>query len=184
MELSLRNLEIMIRWSEVKVKRIKETIFERQTYEFDVKGDVVVQIRISNEHTHHPELMVYLGRGEYPDDILLQLYMDDDLSLSVIRRMFTDKLQNIRVCPCGRLGRDHELVSENGKCNNCYIYGFIRGADCAICMMDDGKPWMQTSCGHFFHDVCWNRIIYELNSTIRKCPMCRTRQSTDDITFL
>ena len=195
-QLSEREVEVAIRWTEVQAKKLLAYVEEEPhsvdtemeyTYEhtITVLVHLVKQCHYGNtwvncvdQCRHHiryvPNITVYLGH--YTSDLFFSAQIESERELYTIREKFQMFKQPFMLCSCERLGRDHLLETAKGKCNNCYIYGFVRGEDCSICMMDDGKPWVQTSCNHQFHDLCWEKIQPNVNGT-KKCPLCRTEQT-------
>jgi len=187
---SERDLEICIRWSEVHTNKIiknfnyfnssnDEYFYEHENkylYEYDLD---IIKINIYNKYKNRlqPEIKVIIN--EYEDDIIVRFEV---ISLSDIREIFKEYLSKIRLCSCKRLSRmDHQIEELKGKCNNCYIYGYVKGEMCSICMLDDHKPWLETKCKHQFHDLCWYKMKEHSLYESVKCPLCRTENYDDDI---
>jgi len=194
-----REQEIAIRWSEVHVKKLME--YQNRRFDMELYNDIhytlentySIQIRFEFHCMNSDEMYAFCPHSAYDPGCIrgkyipvLNVYMElykDDLVLSIpfleeTVKPIRESLTHLYTypppkCGCGRLGKTHELESENGKCNNCYIYGFVRGDNCAICMSDDGKPWVKTTCDHYFHQYCWSRMN-RMGET--RCPMCRKNQ--------
>ena len=196
----MRELEVAIRWSEVHIKRLFDyqarniALDAFQEVFFELKNTYFFQVNFEYHCVNLQGVYTYCPHSTYDRSCVrgiwvpvLNVYMElykDDLVLTI--PFLNDSIKKIREgltflyehppprCICGRLGKTHEIESENGKCNYCYIYGYVRGENCAICLADDGKPWVKTSCNHYFHKLCWtnlNRVIEE-----PKCPLCRSEQ--------
>jgi hypothetical protein len=208
---SERDIERSIRWTEVHTKKLlshmhkysQDALDEYLEYEYE-HDHFSISIQFARRClrrdrwircTHHsdecntmkwvPRIMMYIS--SHQDDILFTLDIHNESELPEIRIKFEEQRAiEHQLCACGRLGKtDHLVESEHGKCNTCYIYGFVRGDMCPICMEDDGKPWVKTSCGHYFHDMCWYNIEYASPySHTRKCPMCRCEQNSETISFI
>lgn len=188
-----RDIEVALRWSEVCCFKMFAYLNEHDCYSIDsekeyryenkkilvsihlVKGCVYPDGRI----LRYPRIRFYLS--EYEDDYLMSFVLHNEECVALLRSKFSVHIGPKSLCVCGRMGRNHLLTSESGKCNNCYIYGMIRGEECAICKEDDGKPWIKTSCEHYFHDMCWYRIHSDYYHD-RRCPMCRSIQNDSTIT--
>jgi len=201
---SERDIEVAIRWSEVYAKECLAEVSRsdghpiRYDLEYDFENQFTILIQLVPRCQHNGEwvrcndmscmsttwmtrVLVYLE--PYETDVFFSLTIPDESALKLLRPKFEALRGDHTMCICGRMGRqDHLLESERGKCNNCYIYGFVRGEICSICLLDDGKPWMKTACGHYFHDLCWSKV--EHRDYIRKCPMCRTHNDRSSITKL
>ena len=200
--LTERDIEVAIRWTEVHVKKLMDhlTTYDEHsvdhTREYLYNGKLTIEVYCDSRCVKNEELIkcpeadcpstvwvpcVMAYMMPYKDDIILRTEVANELHLSSIRTLFEQHIGDKRMCACGRLGKmDHQLESERGKCNNCYIYGFVRGEDCSICKEDDGKPWIKTSCGHCFHDMCWSGIP-KTDQHTRKCPLCRSIQDHNSI---
>ena len=197
-----RQLHIASRWTEVHVRkmmnylyltdRIHESFRNEFEYEcefFTVLIQVVPRCKYNEEWipcvnercestTWMPRVLMYMD--PYIDDVFFSLDMPNELSIPLLYEKFNQQKGERNVCCCGRMSRyDHFIASDQGKCNNCYIYGMVRGEACSICFEDDGKPWIKTSCNHYFHDSCWSRV--EQHHDIRKCPLCRSQQDRNTI---
>lgn len=182
-ELSQRTIEVAIRWSEIHCMKLFDYIHEDHRldeltcYVFE-KDDLMVDIHTMKENRfdtdYRVRVIAYIA--PYKHDKLFSVIFTNRHQLHTLRGHFTPHIGTKPTCHCGRLSQHHVLESENGKCNNCYIYGMIRGEECAICKEDDGKPWVKTSCGHYFHDSCWYHIEENIDD-IRKCPLCRSEQT-------
>jgi hypothetical protein len=201
--LSEREIEILIRWSEVHVKKLAHHISKNTRHSIDTtreyiyRGTITIMIymeaRCIQSETlsrcpyesceslvYVPCIMAYIL--PYKDDILFQFELPNETYLPLLRMELEKHVGEKKMCVCGRLGKmDHVIESERGKCNNCYIYGMVRGDNCSICLSDDGKPWIKTSCGHYFHDMCWYGVREEAID-VKKCPMCRSIQTYQTIT--
>ena len=174
-----RQNEIAIRWTEVHLKRIRQQLdLHMNINDCDfLCGPLLITITLrKKENEWCPFINVSID--QYKKDIIFCYFMTKDTPLSVIRQTF--QFTTIPFCVCGRLGRTHEIESLTGMCDNCYIYGMFLGEPCSICLSDDGKPYLQTKCGHSFHDMCWSRVqselVYQNHQWVneRKCPICRT----------
>lgn len=187
-----RELEVAIRWTEVHVKKLLSyphlhaELCENRF--FELHNTYYIQVTFEFHCMNRDGIMSWCYHSECDRgmwvpvmNVYAELYRDD-LILSIPFVM--DNLKAIRDsltflythpperCACGRLGKTHQLASENGKCNNCYIYGYVRGENCAICLADDGKPWVRTSCQHYFHEYCWFNMAKHHGT--RRCPLCRS----------
>jgi hypothetical protein len=186
-ELSAREVEVALRWSEVNCDKLMEHIREdpelneKSNYLFE-SDQIAVYIHTLKEHKHDVDRRIKLIAyyPPYKHDKYFSVIIQHIYQLQTLRSHFEPLIGKKGLCPCGRLGRFHLLEIENGKCNNCYIYGMVRGEECSICKEDDGKPWLKTSCGHHFHDTCWYKIS-ENEYEERKCPLCRSVQTNKDI---
>lgn len=188
--LSEREIEIALRWSEVHCQRLlshlqeDNKLDELSNYLYEAQNIAVVIHTLKEDRLDNDKrikILVYFP--PYKHDKFFSFILSTSYQINMLRGSFVALIGRHGLCPCGRLGKNHILASENGKCDNCYIYGFIRGEECAICKEDDGKPWLKTSCGHYFHDSCWYGI-QENEMQIRKCPMCRSEQKNQTITRL
>lgn len=187
-----RQIEISKRWTEVHIMKMFDKLYYRpetvdlsDEYVYECSYTIVLKFIKVCDPNHNlcecvqyitPQFMMYLPG--YSDDIIscITLYKRGH-NIKVLESI--QEHNQILICPCGRLGRNSYLAEEDhGKCYNCYIYGFKRGEICSICHEDDGKPWIKTSCGHHFHELCWHRIIPQFG--IKKCPLCRTEQQERD----
>jgi hypothetical protein len=197
-----RLITILSRWTEVKLKLLLEHKKEYQSYMdhtmfYTYENHLTVTLSFisccANEqgefsrcnHTKCdkeefiPRCKVFVSG--YKDDVLFSMYIWKEEQLPSLMQAFACYNNPSLFCVCGRLARHTHLVeSERGKCNNCYVYGFVRGEECSICMLDDGKPWIKTSCGHHFHDLCWSKIEVSRYGIV-KCPLCRSDQDEDTI---
>jgi len=211
---SARTVEVLMRWTEVHVKKLrshkkeidmvhkdtKQLLLDSERYYVYVDNTITVDIcyRLccKNEHNEwincfHPSCesnewivrcKVYVS--DYKDDVLFSKYICDDNDLSLLLQSFEKCTRSTTFCVCGRLARHDHLQSEKqGTCTNCYTYGFVRGEECSICMVDDGKPWLKTSCNHYFHDICWSKIDVSMYGIV-KCPLCRSNQDDDTLVRL
>lgn len=198
---SERDIEVAIRWTEVYARNMLDEVNRKDghpihynlEYSYEKQFTILVQFAPRCLHQGNwvrcsdlscqttvwmTRVLVYLY--PYEEDVFFSLNVPDYQSLALIRPLFENIKGEHTMCICGRMGKqNHLLDSEKGKCNNCYIYGFVRGEICSICLTDDGKPWLKTSCGHYFHDMCWNHI--EDHNHLRKCPMCRSVQDRSTI---
>ena len=75
-----------------------------------------------------------------------------------------------KLCVCG------QLTCIDGRCRTCYLYSYIRGEPCAICLEDD-YSWIKLGCGHVIHSHCYGSLQASLDSVdyYRPCPLCRTQ---------
>jgi hypothetical protein len=197
-----REIDIASRWTEIHVKKLirfmditdkyhkcfmKEFVYENSYFTVLIQ---IVPRCIRNEEwipcinedcestTWMPRVLMYLD--PYMEDVFFTLDIPNELSIPLIYEKFEEHRGEKQMCICGRIGRtDYFHDEDNGKCNNCYIYGMKRGVDCSICLADDGKPWIKTSCDHYFHDMCWKRI--EDSNGVKKCPLCRSNQNRGTI---
>lgn len=200
--LSDRDIEVAIRWSEVHVKKMVQHISTHTRHSIDKELEYIhsgpIQIMVYMEPRclqyetlskcpyescesvrFVPCLMAYIV--PYKDDVLCKMDFPNEMYVPLIRTELEKHKGEKKMCMCGRMGKmDHLIESERGKCNNCYIYGMVRGDTCSICLLDDGKPWIKTNCGHFFHDMCWSGVHEEYMDT-KKCPMCRSIQTRQTI---
>ena len=205
LKFSDRSLEIASRWSEVHVKRIMRRLEEDHGHPVDrdfeyLYEDDLFQVSIQlvprclyNEkwvrcNVKHCDQTVWMPRvlmisEAYPDDVFFCLEVPNDLSLPHIYEAFEKQKVEKKLCACGRIPQENHLLTNEPKCNHCYIYGFVSGESCSICMEDDGKPWIKTSCGHCFHNICWDKIIPTEHGS-RKCPLCRSHQQRGTIVQL
>jgi Zinc finger, C3HC4 type (RING finger) len=186
---SERDIEVALRWSEVHAKKLFNHLYEdialAPEYRYYYENKIAVKITTLKNDYRDEDTRVKVSCFLYPyeSDSFFSIVLHHTSQIISLRELFIPHIGIKQICPCGRLGKTHLLESENGKCNNCYIYGFVRGEECSICKEDDGKPWLQTSCNHYFHDVCWYNISIYRNY-VRKCPLCRSEQSSDTITKL
>ena len=198
-----RVIEVGIRWTEVHARKLLDIIGTLNGHLLPIDLNYVYSHHVTIHIDFKPKciyndslvpckdascpstrwFVVITVTLHYDDDILFGLTIEKEEDLKKIRPVFEEWKKEIPVCICGRLGKKQIIESENGKCNNCYTYGFIRGEICSICHMDDGKPWLKTECGHYFHDMCWFHIT-EINTGIRKCPLCRNIQPNHTLTKL
>jgi len=194
-QLTAREIQITSRWTEVNVKKLIKHMDDNPhsidyslhyVYEdtISIVIEFVKQCRFDDQWVmcndscrvnirYIPQVKCYLGL--YENDSFFNITFEGEDELPKITRAFEIFKTPFMLCACERLGRDHLDPAEKGKCNNCYIWGMVRGEDCSICMMDDGKPWIETSCKHYFHELCWGRIFKDRHGA-RKCPLCRTEQ--------
>ena len=187
---SERDVEVALRWCEVHSERLlghlqeDGRLYELYDYLYEAEN-IAVHIHTLKENRLDPDrrikIVVYLP--PYKHDKFFSLILSTTYQISILRGYFMPIIGTKGLCHCGRLGKTHLLESDNGKCDNCYIYGFKRGEECAICKEDDGKPWLKTSCGHYFHDSCWYGIE-ENEMQVRKCPLCRSEQKKHTLTQL
>jgi hypothetical protein len=191
-----RQQQINMRWTEINIRKMFDRLIHQPEL-VDTSDEIVYEgpftivlkyIKTCKENESLcecvqrivPQFRAYFP--PYPDDMLMSFTLESPRHWLEVKQ-YLEQLTSILVCSCGRLGRNtFDDESEHGKCNNCYIYGFKRGEICSICHEDDGKPWVQTSCNHFFHDMCWSRTL-PIHGT-KKCPMCRTEQDRHSITKL
>ena len=195
--LSERTMEVVSRWSEVHVRKLSEYFHDEKkhgTEEYreylytDTHFTVSVQnvprcmhkeelVRCPGGHCDSvvwiPRVMMQLNSSF--KDLFFSLDVPNDLSIPLIYQKFQEHQGKKTMCACGRIPKKNFFSNEQPQCDECYIYGFVRGEDCSICMEDDGKPWVKTSCGHHFHESCWYNIPSE--DQVRKCPLCRSKQN-------
>jgi len=191
--LTQRQIEVACRWTEVHLKKmflkleqqpdridyLEDEVYEENSYTIALRW--VKSCRESDRGCEcvkyvYPQFMMYYPPYRYRD--IMECFTVFHAHEIKFTRDCLEKHKTLTICPCGRLGKDdHDSddAKSNGKCNNCYIYGFERGEECSICKEDDGKPWIKTSCGHFFHELCWSHVIPIHH--IKKCPLCRTEQN-------
>lgn len=188
--LSARDIEVALRWTEVHAFKLFDYLYEdallntttEYVYEHDyISVLIYVMKKYDNDVDTRIRVCVYVP--PYRHDKLFSTILLYPHQISSLRSLFLPHIGVKSICACGRLGKPHLLASEHATCDNCYIYGFHRGEECSICKEDDGKPWIKTSCGHYFHDMCWYGIIDD-NDKMRKCPLCRSEQTRHTITKL
>lgn len=208
--LSERTLGVLKRWSEIHIKKLLyrkkvDTMLHKnpfqcsmdtnRTYKYNdcVTVEIYYILCCKNDNEEWIEcfqpfclknqwiVCCKVSISNYKDDVLFTMYITDESQVQLVHDEFDKYKDPSRFCMCGRLARhDHVHAIKNGTCNNCYIYGFVRGEECSICMLDDGKPWIKTSCNHYFHDLCWSNIEISRYGII-KCPLCRSDQDENTI---
>ena len=199
-QLTSREIQVASRWTEVNVRKMIN-LMDQDPHSIDAELEYVFEdtitivIQFMKQCLYHndwvmcrepcrmnirykPQVICYLG--QYANDSFFTITVEDESELPKIIKAFEVFAEPFMLCACERLGRNHLIPSEKGKCNNCYVYGFERGEDCSICMLDDGKPWIETSCHHLFHETCWRKVYHDRNG-VRKCPLCRSEQEEDSI---
>ena len=154
------------------------------TYEFNSRIGIIINTMKEKYIDTDVRIRIIVFLSPYERDKFFSLILDQSDQISSLRNLFREKLTgDILLCKCGRLGKFRSYHPESYECDNCYVYGFIRGEECSICKEDDGKPWIKTSCEHHFHDACWYKIN-QVEPGVRKCPLCRLEQCKDTITKL
>lgn len=57
-----------------------------------------------------------------------------------------------------------------------HLHNNKASADCSICLDDiDFKTAKLLSCGHYFHEACWNTLVRRHH----QCPICRSSMISD-----
>jgi len=185
-----REIEIAIRWCEVNASKLFSHLYENNllhpetTYEFNSRISITIHTMKKQDIDTDLRIRIIVFLSPYEHDKFFSLIINRSYEISSLRNLFLETLTgDILLCKCGRLGKFRSYHPESYECDNCYIYGFIRGEECSICKEDDGKPWIKTSCGHHFHDACWYKIN-QVEQGVRKCPLCRSEQCKYSITKL
>jgi hypothetical protein len=114
-------------------------------------------------------------------DYLVQLFKNSHVQRRIRvwddRDSFEETPENVRaqidhfcsmeflVCTCDNRG----IKRLGNQCMDCFVYHYRRTDNdcCPICLEDEGR-WVQLSCSHILHTVCWQRMPGN------KCPVCRT----------
>ncbi len=185
-----REIQIATRWTEVHALKLFSHLNENPLldpntqYEFHSRVSVIIHTMKENERDREGRIRIIVFLAPYQHDKFFSCILSNATHILSLHNTFKDALYGpIQLCMCGRLGITRFFREEEATCDNCYIYGFVRGEECSICKDDDGKPWLKTSCDHHFHDMCWYRIR-ESEPGVRKCPLCRSEQYKDSITKL
>lgn len=187
-----REIEVATRWTIVHSNKLLSHLRENPLlnpetiYEYHSRIGILIHTMKERSRDTDLRIRIIVFLEPYQHDKFFSYIIKDTEDTSYLHNLFDTKLKcDIRFCVCGRLGKNQYIRKENVvyECDNCYIYGFVRGEECPICKEDDGKPWLKTSCEHHFHDMCWYRI-HEVAPGVRKCPLCRSEQYKDTLTKL
>lgn len=119
------------------------------------------QIEGNFQNTNIGSINIAIGMKMYEITFL----KDDNSSKRSVYALQIDKnnTNRIRLCRRAMRARTKFNLPENSE-------------TCAVCTEDfadtSHMPWSKTSCGHYFHAVCYDRM--KTSSQHLKCPLCRT----------